>query len=123
MRVRNIGLYVYYCLHCPYIRTIIIYVRIYLIYIILYDEAHCVPNVVFKIKNTTKCVFTGWLMRLLTTLTHILYQINSIGHYVFICCNMHANQSFTREKSLQFRRKSLNERLTNGSDFRVVVIL
>ena len=37
------------------IRTIIIYVRIYLIY--LYDEAHCVPNVVFKIKNTTTCVY------------------------------------------------------------------
>ena len=35
---------------------------------------------------------------------------------MFICCNMHANQSFTREKSLQFRRKSLNERLTNGSE-------
>ena len=34
-----------------YIRTIIIY----LIYI--YDEAHCVPNVVFKIKNTTMCVY------------------------------------------------------------------
>ena len=71
MRVRNIGLYAYYCLHCAYIRTIIIYVRIYLIYI--YDEAHCVPNVVFKIKNTTMSqyvcilVFTGWLMRLLTT--------------------------------------------------------
>ena len=89
------------------IRTIIIYVRIYLIY--LYDEAHCVPNVVFKIKNTTMCVY--WCLP-----DGILYQINNIGHYVFICCNMHANQSFTREKSLQFRRKSLNERLTNGSE-------
>ena len=38
-----------------YIRTIIIYVRIHLIYI--YDGAHCVPNVVFKIKNTTMCVY------------------------------------------------------------------
>ena len=55
MRVRNIGLYAYYCLHCAYIRTIIIYVRINLIYI--YDEAHRVPNVVFKIKNTTMCVY------------------------------------------------------------------
>ena len=41
------------------IRTIIIYVRIYIgLYLIyLYDEAHCVPNLVFKIKNTTMCVY------------------------------------------------------------------
>ena len=39
-------------------------------YILLYDEAHCVPNVVFKIKKHNHgciLVFTGWLMRLLTT--------------------------------------------------------
>ena len=39
------------------IRTIIIYVRISLIYHNFYDEAHRMPNVVFKIKNTTMCVY------------------------------------------------------------------
>ena len=56
---RNKVIYIYiYMPNIVYIvriRTIIIYVRIYLIY--LYDEAHCVPNVVFKIKNTTMCVY------------------------------------------------------------------
>ena len=56
---RNKVIYIYiYMPNIVYIvriRTIIIYVRIYLIY--LYDEAQCVPNVVFKIKNTTMCVY------------------------------------------------------------------
>ena len=64
-------------------------------------------NVVFKNKNTNMCVlmFTGWLMRLLTTSYNLSDQ-----QYVIVRCKMHANQSFTREKIIQFRQKSLNER-------------
>ena len=54
---RNKVIYIYMpnIVYIVRIRTIIIYVRIYLIY--LYDEAHYVTNVVFKIKNTTMCVY------------------------------------------------------------------
>ena len=58
--------------------------------------------------KTQPCVYTGVYRMVDASANHfiiILYQINTIGHYVFICCNMHANQSFTREKSLQFRTK------------------
>ena len=58
-KVIYIYIYIYIyaecCLHCAYKNYHNLCTHIYLIY--LYDEAHCVPNVVFKIKNTTMCVY------------------------------------------------------------------